>query len=303
MKKFFSLKKYILTISMVIIVLISLIGSKYYIKEKKIKVLLNEIVEIEENFKKSESKDTRINIYKAFESSKSKYEKSILKEYNETLSLFNDWFKEDYIHSTDENTLKELEKVKIKNQINKSKEKLQAILDSIDSDGVLDENESKEIKKSINDLISSYNARVKSIEEAEKKAEAERLAREEDERKAKEKAEQEARERAEEEAEIAATQQAQEEQSYYNDYSQSNSDEDNLDIHTAKPSGGGTKFKEFPPYYNPPRNTVDISTLEPGWFIDIETGEKIEGSDIGIDVNTGNVYDANGNYLYNYLEE
>ena len=81
-------------------------------------------------------------------------------------------FREEYNKTLTDNTLKEIDKISDKEQLNTDKTNLNELLQTIqnEKDIVCTESEVKEHETKITDLIKSYEDRITKIEEEEKKA-------------------------------------------------------------------------------------------------------------------------------------
>lgn len=176
----------------------------------------------------------------------------------------------------------------------------------MNNEKVLDEKDLNECINSIDSLIKSYDARLNAIIEAEKKAEEERLAREEAERLAKEEVERIAKEQAEAKAKKAQEKQHQSSNSVGSNSNSNHVDSGSSNNKNSSQNSGGSRSSGSSGGDQPSKSS-DKSSSSGGnwndhtWGIDPNTGEKIEGTDTYVD-DEGNVYDKNGNFLYNLLD-
>ncbi len=274
--KNFTKNKYILILSIIILVSVVLfIGYKAYEKKlvkQQIELSKTEIAEIYTNFKDEQDRPKKVEIlrnilYKLEEyKNENKTYEEVLKEYNDKIDEMKNYFVTEYEKTIHDNTINNIEEIQDKEQINNAKNNLSNIIEAIKSEEniILTSEEIKKYEETTTQLIASYDSRIKSIEEAEKKAEEERLAKEEAERISRE--------------ESLAAFRSQEQQ-------------------TSTPSNGGSAYSQ--PTENPKPGRVDISRLEHNWHYNLDTGEKIPGTDVWIDRSNGNTYDENGNFLYN----
>ena len=183
--------------------------------------------------------------------------KEVKQNYKQKIQSMKSYFVEMYDIETQQNTLSDVVTITDKEALNNAKTNLTTLLDVMKSEYklTLSEAEYTAYVDKINVLIDGYINRVAEIEKAEEEA---RL-----------KAEEEARLKAEAEAKA----------------------KEEVKKKTKKSSGTSNNT-------NANKNTSsgkrDINTLYHQWRCDPTTGEKIEGSDIWFDVNTGDIYDKNG---------
>lgn len=242
---------------------------------KKLEMLKSLIKEYDE-YKKG---DNHAEVNSKYEAIIKDVKSVFVKKYNKTLS---------------DSTLKNVDKIDDKSTLNKANKSLKDLLKTVNGDEgkiTLSESQIKDYGDKINDLINKYDKRVKAIEKKEK----EQKEKEEAERKAKEEAE----------AKAAEEQQKQLEQQQNNAV---NSGNNGGNSYQQPSNGGGSGNSSNSNSGNSSSNNnsnsnnggkVDISRLEHHWDVDLDTGEKVPGSDVWFDRATGNNYDANGNFLFN----
>ena len=308
MRKIFGNKKImvsILTLISIVVISIAFVMNKNYQNRQ----LLNEIASYSTKFENESDRNVKLSIFNDLVSNEAKYSKNLKENYNETLLDMKNWFKDDYNNTINKNTINDLENSSDKEAINNHKTNLENLKNTMNNEKVLDEKDLNECINSIDSLIKSYDARLNAIIEAEKKAEEERLAREEAERLAKEEAERIAKEQAEAEAKAAQKKQAEakaktakKEQHQSSNSVGSNSNSNHVDSgssnnrNSSQKSGGNQSSKSSGKSSSSGKNWND-GYYHHSWLYDLDTGEKIEGSDQYVD-SEGNVYDANGNFLY-----
>lgn len=195
-------KKKITIITVIVIIIaiaLSVFGVKAYLDKKEQEYIESYIASINEEFNQFEAVDDRTEKLNMLKTEIDKYEnykntedskEEIVNAYDEKVALMKQYFVTDYESKITNNTIAEIEKINDKKQINSSKKALTDLLELIKTESqlTLNQEDFESYQTSINDLVKSYDSRLKEIEEAEKKAkeEAERKAREEAERKAKE---------------------------------------------------------------------------------------------------------------------
>lgn len=184
-------KKKIVLIT-VIVSILAIIGSvggytvytQAKIKERSAEVKAD-IADTWEKFTKKEDRNKKLEVFKKLSTSKSAYQKEVLKDFENTLKKMKTFFSKDYDKVISENTLTDIDNISDKVKITTAKENLEKLLETIES-----ENDTLKLKKLAEkttpskELIEKYTNRIKVIEEEE----------------AKKKAEEEARKKAEEEA-------------------------------------------------------------------------------------------------------
>ena len=94
----------------------------------------------------------------------------ITEEYENKINLMKDYFISDYDSKIAEYTLENVDGINDKDILNNTKKSLEDLLKVVNSEAdlVLNEEELKQYEEAINNLISSYDSRVKEIEEIEK---------------------------------------------------------------------------------------------------------------------------------------
>lgn len=283
----------ILTLISIAIISIAFVMYKNYQNRQ----LLNEIASYSTKFENESDRNIKLSIFNDLVSNEAKYSKNLKENYNETLLDMKNWFEDDYNNTINKNTINDLENSSDKEAINSHKTNLENLKNTMNNEKVLDEKDLNECINSIDSLIKSYDARLNAIIEAEKKAEEERLAREEAERLAKEEVERIAKEQAE-----AKAKKAQEKQHQSSNSVGSNSNSNHVDSgssnnrNSSQKSGGNQSSKSSGKSSSSGKNWND--GYQQSWDLDPDTGEKIEGTDTYID-SEGNIYDHNGNFLYN----
>ena len=98
--------------------------------------------------------------------------KEIDEKYHSVIANMQKVFKEEYDKSLTDNTLKDIDKISDKGQLNNAKTKLNELLQTIqnEKDIICMEDEVKEYETKITNLIKSCEDRITKIEEEEKKA-------------------------------------------------------------------------------------------------------------------------------------
>lgn len=290
-KSNFSKNKTIISILIIIVlVFISIISYNYYQEKERqemVDTYIAQIQKAEKEFLTTEKREEKINVLKLLLKDYEEYKETsdniekIHKEYDITISNIQKQFKDEYEKIIKDNTLEDIENINDKDKINTLKNNLINLLEIIKSeiDIVSTEGEVKKYEENINVLINSYDNRTKSIEEAEKKAEEERLA--------KEQAEKERL--AKEQAEAKIKQEENKQNPNTNSSNQSNNNQNSNNSNSSSNSANSNKLSNC-------INWNDI--VKHTWSTDPNTGEKIEGTDTYVD-SKGNVYDVNGNFLYN----
>jgi len=295
MRKMFENKKImvsILTLISIVVISIAFVMNKNYQNRQ----LLNEIASYSTKFENESDRNVKLSIFNDLVSNEAKYSKNLKENYNETLLDMKNWFKDDYNNTINKNTINDLENSSDKEAINNHKTNLENLKNTMNNEKVLDEKDLNECINSIDSLIKSYDARLNAIIEAEKKAEEERLAKEQAERLAKEEAERIAKEQAE-----AKAKKAQEKQHQSSNSVGSNSNSNHVDSgssnnrNSSQKSDGNQSSKSSGKSSSSGKNWND--GYKHVYSFDLDTGEKIEGSDAYID-NKGNVYDENGKFLF-----
>lgn len=328
-------KKAIIITSVIAIILIAagIIGFLVFQNHKKNEAMKQEIATYIEDFHAAD-REEKPELFLDFSNDKEKYNTTnvsdgVKKAYEEALSEMKDWFVSEYDSTLEDNTLADIETMEDKEMITASITNLEELIAIIELDGVLDENEMEEYEAKINDLVTSYNDRLTVIEVAEKKAEydttiadntiadiestndkskistsvtnlttlletikSDAICNEED-ITAYETSINDlittynARISAIEEAEKKAAEEAKNKKTN-GGTNNSGSTSSGSSSTTRDPSKFGGKSKD---------------QLRHEWLENPETGEKIPGSDQYINEYTGDVYDEDGNYLYNIPEE
>lgn len=198
MKINFKSKKFIIPIIIVVIVLVvaSVLGYRYYQEQelqKKIDTAIAEIEKTETDFNKEDTREDKLALLQSVSKEHTDYEKSkdMIKEidekYHSVIADMQKVFKEEYDKTLTDNTLKDIDKISDKEQLNNTKTKLDELLQTIqnEKDIVCTENEVKEYETKITDLVKSYEDRVTAIEKEEQaKKEAEEKAKKEAEQQA-----------------------------------------------------------------------------------------------------------------------
>lgn len=199
MKKSLRDKKIIILIiiSIVLLSIISIVGYRYYQQQevqKKIDVLTLQLENKENGFNEEDTREDKVSILKSILEEHTDYEKSkdmieeIDEKYHLIISNMQNTLKEEYDKTLTDNTLKDIDKISDKEQLNNAKTKLNELLQTIqnEKDIVCTENEVKEYETKITDLVKSYEDRVTTIEKEEqaKKEAEEKKIKEETERQA-----------------------------------------------------------------------------------------------------------------------
>lgn len=300
--KSFIKNKYIIILAIVILLLVVLsLGYKVYeskMTKKQIELNKSEVYLIYENFNQEQDRTNKIETlisaldkYEEYKNESKVYEE-VLKEYDNKINEMRNYFITEYKTIIDENNINNISEIEDKDQINNSKNNLIDLMGKIKSEEniVLNDNITlKDYESKINNLIQSYDERLKFIEEAEKKAEEELKAMEEA--------------KAVEEAKKLEQEQVEQE---YQNLSSSN-DSNSYEYSAYTPSIGSSNIESesenigqsYEPQNSGQSNAkVDISLLEHTWNLDVD-GNKIPGTDRWVDRATGDAYDENGNYIGN----
>ncbi|MBS5116180.1 MAG: hypothetical protein KHY88_10930 [Erysipelotrichaceae bacterium] len=273
MKKHLRDKKTIILIiiSIMLLSVISIVGYRYYQQQevqKKIDVLTLQLENKENDFNEEDTREDKVSILKSVLEEHTDYEKSkdmieeIDEKYHSIISNTQNKLKEEYDKILIENTLKDIDKIDDKSQLENSKKSLNDLLSLIKTEEniVSTKSEVEKYDKDINSLIKSYDERLNEIEEAERKA-------------------------AEEEAK------KQQQNNYVGESgnSGSNYNYNNGSSSSSNGENSGSNYNystgnKYDGWYH-------------GWNTNLETGEKIPGSDYWQDPNTGNQYDKDGNQV------
>lgn len=269
MKKHLRDKKNIILIiiSIMLLSVISIVGYRYYQQQevqKKIDVLTLQLENKENDFNEEDTREDKILLLKSILEEHTNYEKSkdmieeIDEKYHLVISNMQNNLKEEYDKILVENTLKDIDKIDDKNKLENAKKSLNDLLSLIKAEENIVSTKS-EVEKYGNDI----NSLIKSYDERLNEIdEAERKATEEETKK-------------------------QQQNNYVggNGNSGSNSNSGGGNYNTSgngnSSSNGGNKYDGW--YH--------------GWNTDLETGEKIPGSDYWQDPQTGNQYDKDGNQV------
>ena len=142
MKINFKSKKFIIPIIIVMIVLVvaSVLGYRYYQEQelqKKIDTAIAEIEKTETDFNKEDRREDKLALLQSVSKEHTNYEKSkdMIKEidekYHSVIANMQKVFKEEYDKSLTDNTLKDIDKISDKGQLNNAKTKLNELLQTI----------------------------------------------------------------------------------------------------------------------------------------------------------------------------
>lgn len=183
MKKHLRDKKTIILIiiSIMLLSVISIFGYRYYQQQevqKKIDVLTLQLENKENDFNEEDTREDKVSILKSVLEEHTDYEKSkdmieeIDEKYHSIISNMQNKLKEEYDKILIENTLKDIDKIDDKSQLENSKKSLNDLLSLIKTEEniVSTKSEVEKYDKDINSLIKSYDERLNEIEEAERKA-------------------------------------------------------------------------------------------------------------------------------------
>lgn len=286
MKIDFKIKKVIITIIFVATVLVfaSVIGYHYYQQkelQKKIDTAILQLENKENDFNKEESRESKVSLLQSFSEEHTNYKQSkdmieeIDKEYHLIISNMQNKLKEEYDKILVENTLKDIDKIDDKDKLNNFKAKLNDLLKIIESEKgiVCSENELKKYEIDIGNLVKTYEDRVNVIEKEEQ-----------------------AKKEAEQQSNIQSSQKpnsnvSSESSSSNNRNSSSNSGSNSNGISSSNNNANSSSNS------GSSSNGWKKPWFELHWDVDLETGEKIPGTDCWYDPQTGNVYDLNGNQI------
>lgn len=269
----------------VIIGFILILGSiKLYDSYQSKKIINNysqRISEINKNFDELDKRNDKLDKLKQTIDDYDQYKKTgsvfdeVLMQYENVIANMKKFFIDDYDNSIENNTLKDVDNIKDKNQLISTNENLINVFETIKNEEnlVLTSEQVKKYEACIDSLSESYKNRLKVIEEAEKREEEERKAKEEEERKVQEN---------------ISNSSVQNNDKY-------SSESNNNSNSSIKSSSSSTES-----YNNSSSNSEGSwnSGMNHAWDVDPNTGEKIHGSDTFFD-SKGNVYDKDGNFLYN----
>ncbi|MFR1449142.1 MAG: hypothetical protein ACLSSU_04225 [Beduini sp.] len=274
MKKHLRNKKTIILIiiSIMLLSVISIFGYRYYQQQevqKKIDVLTLQLENKENDFNEEDTREDKILLLKSILEEHTDYEKSkdmieeIDEKYSLVISNMQNKLKEEYDKILVDNTLKDIDKIDDKSQLENAKKSLNDLLSLIKAEEniVSIKSEVEKYDKDINSLIKSYDERLNEIDEAERKA-------------------------AEEETK------KQQQNNYVGGSGNSGSNSNSGGSGNSSSNGGNSSSS----------NTGSSSGWKKPWFelhwdVDLNTGEKIPGTDRWYDPQTGNVYDLNGNQI------
>lgn len=274
-------KSILISISILVILAIMLGYAVYKSNENKKQLAINSelssIKEISNNFE-SEDREEKLDSlkliledYNEYKNSANKYN-AVVTSYENKVAEMKKWFISDYDKTIIENTLDEITD---KESINKVKDNLISLENIIKHEEsiTLNSEEILQYEEKIVTIIKAYDERLLTIKS------------EEEVKQAKIKDEEEVKEQIRLETEKVIIQKELENNNNQNNGNSNNSVAENPKVsNTEKPSMN---------------NKVDISRLEHHWGINLDTGEKIPGTDVWIDKSNGNTYDQNGNFLYN----
>lgn len=309
----------------VIIIVLGLGLGYFFIQQnntkKEITAKTNQINQLAQDFEKKETREEKLKILQNFVSTKDELlgnqnlSTKVLPTYNDQLTKMKTYFTNEYDQTLKDNTIENVDE-STKEDLTKAKDNFNKLLETLKSDSILTEDEIKENYSSkIETLVQSYEDKIKSIEEDEaKKAE------EEKQRQEAEKAEQE-RQAAEAAANVTnSSSNGSSNGSYsYNgngastgsstSSSNGNSGSNNGSSTSSSsnsgntassgstnsaPSGTSSELNE----YGVPKYRNGAYFVRYDYYYDRNTGEKIPGSEM-YTYSDGNVYDKNGNYLFN----
>lgn len=293
-------------ISIIVVIIAIILGvvlfAKWEIDEKqKQKEISDQLTAVEQwNGKINDEKDDtkKLEILKSLMNEYGEYKKGdnhaeVNSKYEAIIKDVKSAFVKKYGKILDDNTLKNVDKIDDKSTLNKANKSLKELLKTVDGDEgkiTLSESQIKDYGDKINGLINKYDKRIKAIEKKEK----EQKEKEEAERKAKEEAEAKAAEEQKRQQQQNVASSGNSVNNGGNSYQQPSNSGSNSSSNSNSNSGGNSGG-------NPSNNghgKVDINRLEHHWSVDLDTGEKVPGTDRWLDPATGYEYDANGNFLY-----
>ena len=298
----------------VIIIVLGLGLGYFFIQQnntkKEITAKTNQINQLTQDFEKKENREEKLKILQNFISTKDELlgnqnlSTKVLPTYNDQLTKMKTYFTNEYDQTLKDNTIENVDE-STKEDLTKAKDNLNKLSETLKFDSILTEVEIKEnYSGKIESLVKSYEDKIKSIEEDEaKKAE------EEKQRQEAEKAEQE-RQAAEAAANVtnsSSNGSSNGSYSYNGNGASTGSSTSSSNGNSGSNNGSSTSSSSNSENNVSSGSTgssqqtsngrVDPSTLNHGWEVDPNTGEKIPGSDIYYD-SLGNMYDENGNFLY-----
>ncbi len=146
-----------------------------YAKTKELSTQLNNYY-IE--FQQTENRSKKIKIIKDLNSNEDIFTKNTKDEYDNLQEKFDKWLISDYEQTITNNSLEKLEETSDKKLINSYKDNLKDLDKKIKDENLLNSEKAQDFSNKINNLIKSYDERLNQIDEAEKKAEEERIAKE-----------------------------------------------------------------------------------------------------------------------------
>lgn len=175
-------KKIIVSITFIFIIIISVVAYNYYQQQelqKKIDNAISQIEKTEKDFTTKDSRDDKLTLLQSLVKGHEEYEKSknmineVDKEYHVAISNMQKMFIDDYNKTISENTLKDVETINDKSQLENAKTNLNDLLIIIQNEKgvVCSEKEIKEYESSINVLIKSYDDKLSAIAQEEQQAE------------------------------------------------------------------------------------------------------------------------------------
>ena len=309
----------------VIIIVLGLGLGYFFIQQnntkKEITAKTNQINQLVQDFEKGESREDKLKTLQNYISSKDELlgnqnlSTKVLPTYNDQLTKMKTYFTNEYDQTLKDNTIENVDE-STKEDLTKAKDNLNKLSETLKFDSILTEDEIKDSYSSkIESLVKSYEDKIKSIEEEEaKKAE------EEKQRQEAEIAEQE-RQVAEATAITASNSSSSNTGNGYSAGSSANSSNSNASNSSASnsnnsnsgnnysgssnsgssasssnsaPSGTSSELNE----YGVPKYRNGAYFVRYDYYYDRNTGEKIPGSEM-YTYSDGNVYDKNGNYLFN----
>lgn len=310
-------KKLVAIISGVAVV--AMLGCGFYYKNKVSTVQAsmlensNLISDISEKFNTSENRENKLEELKEIISKRDEYQKNklfkeaVLTEYNTKIDEMRKYFVDEYNKILADNSIENLAEESNAESIKEKINNLNNFLNMLNEEKafVLSSEDADKYETQVNNLIVSYNSRLKAIEENQNSNSDLEMNHEEV-------AAQEAQEIVS--SNISSDVSSNENYSDYNNSSSNNYNNSYSDSYYADNSYSNDSYSSSSSSntsssyesstsnnYNGSSNGSWNSGMTNHYDVNTDTGEKIEGSDTFSD-SQGNIYDSNGDFKYNLGE-
>lgn len=173
-------KGIVVTTGVLLVIVVMIVGVTIYHnnqEEKKIENEITQIANIYDEFTNAEQHEDKVDKFEAILNMYHDYKKrdgshdEVNKAYDEHIANIRTYFIDEYNKNISENTLQEVDDIDDKSQLLTAIEKLKAILEQMQKEApiVCVDNEFEDYKSKITELITSYTEQIKAIEETEKK--------------------------------------------------------------------------------------------------------------------------------------